>query len=103
LVFKRRRQPSGGSSYSCGIHLDLERLGPVSVLIYMQHRDFFVTFKVDHPDLNALIHSHLPLLKENFRQGGLNLKTITSMMAGGDVPDPFDRIESDDTIVSIRI
>jgi hypothetical protein len=103
LVFKRRRQPSGGSSYSCGIHLDLERLGPVSVLITMQHRDFFITFKVDHQELNSLIHSHLAELKENFRQEGLNLKTVTSMMDKGDFPDPFDRIESDEPIVSIRI
>jgi hypothetical protein len=103
FILKRKRPPSGEAFYSCSIHMDLKRLGPVSVFIYMQQRDFFVTFKVDHPELNALIHSHLTDLKENFRQEGLNLKHFSAINDLEGFPDPSDRIDSDETLVSIRI
>jgi len=103
LVFKRRQHPTGEGSYSCGIHLDLKRLGSLSAFIYMQRLDFFVTFKVDHPGLNRLIQSHLDDLKENFRRAGMNLKTLSSFRDPGDLPDPSGRIESEQTLVSIRI
>jgi hypothetical protein len=103
LVFKRRRQPSGETSYSCGIHLDLNRLGAVSVFIYMHQRDFFVTFKVAHQGLNDLIQGHLEDLKKHFRDAGLNLKTISTVTEMDHIPDPSDRIESEETLVSIRI
>jgi hypothetical protein len=102
LVFKRRLQ-SGRTSYSCVIHLDLERLGPVSVLLFMQSRDFFVNFKTDHPELKAAIHSHLAELQENFSREGLNLKNIAFLEKSDNHSNPFDRIEFEETIISIRI
>ena len=102
LVLKRRQQ-SKGMSYSCGIHLDLERLGPVSVFLYMQSRDFYVNFKTDHPQLKAMIHSHLEELQEAFSREGLNLKSIKILEKRDTQSDPLERIESEETIVNIRI
>lgn len=102
LVLKRRQQ-SKSTSYSCGIHLDLERLGPVSVFLFMQSRDFYVNFKTDHPQLKAMIHSHLEELQETFRREGLNLKSIKILEKSDPQPDPLERMESEETIISIRI
>ncbi|MBI5607170.1 MAG: flagellar hook-length control protein FliK [Deltaproteobacteria bacterium] len=103
LIFKRRTAPSGGTSYSCGIHLELEKLGPVSAFIFMQDRDFSLTFKVGHPGLNTIIHSCLGELKENFNRAGLNLKNFTFLRESEEMEDPINRIETDETIVSIRV
>ena len=103
LVFKRRRQESGGASYSCGIHLDLEKLGPVSAFIFMHLRTFFVTFKVEHSELKAMIQSHFAELQENFSRQGMNLKNISLLGRADPVVDPFERIESEETIINIRI
>ncbi len=92
LVLKRRQQ-SKGTSYSCGIHLDLERLGPVSVFLFMQSRNFFVNFKTDHPGLKAMIHSHLQELRETFSREGLNLKSIKILEKNDIQPDPLERME----------
>jgi hypothetical protein len=102
LVLKRRQQ-SKGRSYSCGIHLDLERLGPVSVFLFMQSRNFFVNFKTDHPGLKAMIHSHLQELRETFSREGLNLKGIKILEKNDIQPDPLERMEAEETIISIRI
>lgn len=103
LIFKRRMAPSGGTSYSCGIHLDLEKLGPVSAFIFMQDRDFSLTFKVSHPGLNAIIYSGLGELKESFNRAGLKLKNFTFLRESEEMEDPINRIETDEMIVNIRI
>jgi hypothetical protein len=103
LIFKRRQHQTGENSYSCGIHLNLKQFGAVSAFIYMQRRDFFVTFKVDHSGLSRLIQSHLDDLKENFKRAGLNLKTLSSISDSGFLKDPSDRIESEQTLINIRI
>lgn len=102
LVLKRRQQ-SKGMSYSCGIHLDLERLGPVSVFLYMQSRDFFVTFKTDHPELKAMIHSHLQELQESFSRERLNLKSIKVMEKSDPQAGLLGRMEAEETIINIRV
>ena len=102
LVLKRRQQ-SKGTSYSCGIHLDLERLGPVSVFLFMQSKDFYINFKTDHPQLKAMIQSHLEELQETFSREGLNLKNIKILEKRDTQSDPLERIESEETIISIRI
>jgi len=102
LVFKRRQQ-SRGTSYSCAIHLDLEKLGPISVFIFMQDRDFFMTFQVDQLDLKAMIQTHLEELRKNFSREGLNLKNISLLGRSENLPDPFDFVESEETIISIRV
>ena len=102
LVLKRRHQ-SKGMSYSCSIHLDLERLGPVSVFLFMQSKDFYLNFKTDHSQLKAMIHSHLEELQETFSREGLNLKSIKILEKRDTHSDPLERIGSEETIISIRI
>ena len=102
LVLKRRQQPKG-TSYSCGIHLDLEKLGPVSVFLLMQSRDFFANFKTDHPELKAMIHSHLQELQEAFQREGLSLKSIRILEKSDTHSDPWERMESEETIINIRV
>lgn len=103
LVFKRRRSSSGDASYSCTIHLDLGEMGPVSVFVVSRFNDFFISFKVGHPDLGAMIDSHFGELQENFSRAGLQLRNRTLFRETDDLPDPFDQIGFDDTIFSIRI
>jgi hypothetical protein len=103
LILKRRRIRSGGQGYSCSIHLDLERVGSVSVFLFMQQKDFYITFKVEQPGLGSLIHSHLGQLKETFDRSGLNLKSFSFLRESDSLQDPFDRIATEETIVNIRI
>jgi hypothetical protein len=103
LVFKRRTAPNGDASYTCGIHLDLEKRGRVSIFIVQQFRDFLLTFKIDHPGLKAQVDSHLKELKENFKSAGLTVRNISLLDNSEKIPDPFEHPESGETIVSIRI
>ena len=102
VVLKRKQQPKG-ISYSCVIHLDLERLGPISVLLFMQSRNFYVNFKTDHPLLNMVIGSHLEELQESFNREGLNLKNISILEKGNTHSDILESIESGETLINIRI
>ena len=102
LVLKRKQQPKG-LSYSCGIHLDLERLGPISVLLFMQSRNFSVNFKTDHPLLNRVIGSHLEELQESFKREGLNLKSVSLLEKGDTHSDILESMESEETLIDIRI
>jgi hypothetical protein len=102
LIFKRR-QHQKVTSFSCSIHLELEKLGPVSVFLFLRSGDFYVNFKTDHSRLRSTIRSQLDELKESFIREGLNLKEVT-IRELEDIPlDPWVPIESEETIVSIRI
>jgi hypothetical protein len=102
LIFKRRQQ-SKGMSFSCSIHLELEKLGPLSAFLFLQSGNFFVNFKTDHPGLKAAIRSHLEELQESFTREGLNLKEV-SIREQGDTPlEPWEPTDCAETIVSIRI
>jgi hypothetical protein len=104
LVFKRRTADNGDVSYSCGIHLDLgEEMGPISVFMVYQFRDFNLTLKIDHPGLKAEVDSHLRELKENFKSAGLTLRNVSLLGRNDEVTDPFDHPESGETIINIRI
>ncbi len=103
LIFKRRSHRSGRQGYSCSIHLDLERTGSVSVFLFMQQKDFYITFKVEQDGLGSLIQKHLGQLKETFGRAGLNLKDLSFLRESDSPLDPFDRIATEETIVSIRI
>lgn len=102
LIFKRRQQPKG-TSFSCCIYLELKKLGQVSVFLFLQFGQFYATFKTDHPALKAIIRSHQEELREGFVREGLNLREIT-IQEKHDIPlDPWMPIESEETIISIRI
>jgi hypothetical protein len=102
LILKRKQQPKG-VSYSCGIHLDLEKLGLVSVLLLMQSRNFSVNFKIDHPELKRVISSHLEELQESFKREGLNLKSVSLLEIGDTHSDILESMESEETLIDIRI
>ncbi len=102
VVLKRKQQPKG-ISYSCLIHLDLKKLGPISVLLFMQSRNFSVNFKTDHPALNKAIGSHLEELKESFSREGFILKSVAILEKGDTPPDILESMDSEETLINIRI
>jgi hypothetical protein len=102
LVLKKKQQAKG-FSYSCAIHLDLERLGPISVLLFMQSRNFYVNFNTDHPALNRVISSHLEELQESFLREGLNLKSVSTLEKGEPPPDFWESMESGENLINIRV
>ena len=50
-----------------------------------------------------MIHSHLQELRETFSRKGLNLKGIKILEKNDIQPDLLERMESEETIISIRI
>jgi flagellar hook-length control protein FliK len=102
LVLKKRKQ-SKESFYSCGIHLNLEKLGSVSVFLFMQSGDFFVNIKTDHSKLKSKIRSHLEELREGFNREGINLKGVSILEKGDVQEDPLERMDYEETIINIRI
>jgi hypothetical protein len=102
LVLKKKQQPKG-VSYSCAIHLELERLGPISVLLFMQSRNFYVNFKTDHPALNRVISSHLEELQESFNREELNLKSVSFFEKGDPHSDIWESMESEENLINIRV
>lgn len=102
LTLKRKQQPKG-ISYSCVIHLELERMGPISVLLFMQSRNFYINFKTDHPVLNRFISSRLEDLQESFNREGLNLRSVSVLEKGDPRSDILESMESGETLINIRI
>jgi len=102
LIFKRRQQAKG-TSFSCSIYLELEKLGQVSVFLFLQSGKFYATFKTSHPALKSAIDSRQEELREGFVQEGLDLKEI-SIQGKEDVPiETWIPIEPEETLISIRI
>jgi hypothetical protein len=103
LAFKKGKNNSGNSSYSCRINLELERFGRLSTVILMVKGDFYVSFNADNAHLKSMIEGNSLNLQESFRTRGLNLKTVNVMDTGDASIDLLERFESLENLVNIKI
>jgi hypothetical protein len=102
LIFKKKKQP-GINLFSCAIQLHLEKIGPISVFLLMKPNEFYVNFKVNHPQMKAMISSQAQELKEGFQREGLNLTHMDFNEKQGTSAGTLDPSPAEETIISIRI
>jgi len=103
LAFKKGKDNSGNSSYSCRINLDLERFGKFSAVILMVKGDFYVSFNAENSHFKSILERNALNLQESFRAKGLNLKTVNVMEASNASVDLLERFESLENLVNIKI
>ena len=103
IAFKRNAAGPGGTSHYCLIRLDFEQLGKLTIVAMLQGRDFFVSFKTDHDGMRTALNGHVQELELMFAEQGLNLKGVNIFSEGESRLEPFERLESFESIVSIKI
>lgn len=103
IAFKRSRSGPEGKSYYCLMNLDFENHGKLTVVAMMQSRDFFVSFKTDNLEFRATLNSNVQELQQMFQQQGLNLKVANVLGLEENHLMPFERLESFENIINIRI
>jgi hypothetical protein len=103
IAFKRSRTGPEGKSYYCVMNLDFDRLGKLTVVAMMQAGDFFVSFKTDHAAFRSILDDNVGDLQQMFRQQGLNLKVVNVSGAQKDHLLRFERLESFESIINIKI
>ena len=103
VAFKRGREgATGGTTSSCRINLDLAGFGSLSILVLMNNRDFFVSFKADRPESHSLISANLDELKSSFVEKGLSLKAAHVLDKADTTMEQLDKLGSSDRIISIK-
>jgi hypothetical protein len=102
IAFKRGHSDSKGTSYSCRINLDLEKFGKLKIIVLMYNREFFVSFKAENPEFQALLSSHTTELQESFTARGLNLKAVNMLDISDNSLEQLERLEPFEKIVSIK-
>lgn len=103
IAFKGGKRDTGDTAtFSCRINLDLEQYGTLSVLVLMQNREFFVSFKADQPQLQETLSAHLDSLKTSFREKGLTLKAANMLDRNDTSLEHLEKLESFERIVSIK-
>ncbi len=75
FVFKKDKR-HGKQAYSCGINLDLDSLGKLSISVTISDKAFYLTFHAEKANVANLIRSQKHLLEERFASQGLTLKAI---------------------------
>ncbi len=104
LAFKRSGGGGpGGRSYYCLVHLELEELGKLEIVAMMAGAEFYVTFKSDHDSVRSVLKAHLNELQEQFAAKGLKLGLVSFHDMEEKQLAPFERLESFESLVSIRI
>jgi|GEM_PF-2710256 len=103
LAFKRSGGGPGGRSYYCLVHLELEELGKLEIVAMMAGAEFYVTFKSDHDSFRSVLKAHLNELQGQFAAKGLKLGLVSFHDMEEKQPAPFERLESFESLVSIRI
>lgn len=103
IAFKRSRSSSEGKSYYCLVNLDFEERGKVTIVAMMQGQDFFVSFKADSAEFRSVLDNNLQELQQMFQQQGLNLKMANVLSSEENHMMPFERLESFENIINIRI
>jgi hypothetical protein len=103
IAFKRGKSAAGGPApFSCRINLDLEQHGTLSVLVLMQNREFFISFKAAQPQLQETLATHLDNLKAAFREKGLALKAVNMLDKNDTSLEHLEKLEPFERIVSIK-
>ena len=103
IAFKKSRSGPEGKSYYCLMNLDFEKLGKMTVVAMMQSRDFFVSFKTDNTVFRSLLNDNVHELQKMFQEQGLNLKVVNFLGTQENHLMPFERLESFENIINIKI
>jgi hypothetical protein len=103
IAFKKSRSGPEGKSYYCLMNLDFDKLGKMTVVAMMQSRDFFVSFKTDNTVFRSLLNDNVHELQKMFQEQGLNLKVVNFLGMQENHLMPFERLESFEHIINIKI
>lgn len=103
IAFKSSRSGSQGRSYYCLVHLDLEELGKLEIVAMMAGSEFLVSFKTDHDAFRSVLNAHMNELREMFAAKGLKLRLVNFYHMEEKQLAPFERLESFESIINIRI
>lgn len=75
FTFRKGKKGRKGSC-TCGIKLDLESLGKLSIAVTVSDNAFYITFHAEESNMVQLIQSNKHLLEKSFESQGLTLKAI---------------------------
>ena len=103
IAFKRSRSGPEGKSYYCLMNLQFEHLGKLTVVAMMQSRDLFVSFKTDNANFRSVLNTHVHELRQMFQEQGLNLKVANFLDIQERHLQPFERLESFENLINIKI
>ncbi len=103
IAFKRSGGGSHGRSYYCLVHLDLEELGKLDIVAMMAGSEFLISFKTDHEAFRSVLNAQTNELREMFAAKGLKLGLVSCYRMQEKQLEPFERLESFDSIINIRI
>ena len=103
VSFKRGRSNAKGISYSCRIYLDLERFGKLSVMVMMYNKEFLVSFRAENPAFQAILNNNAKELQDAFIARGLNLKAVNVLDSNDTSLEQFERLESLENQVNIKV
>lgn len=103
ISFKRGQSDAKGISYSCRINLDLERFGKLSVMVMMYNKEFLVSFRAENPEFQAVLNNNVTVLRELFSSRGLNLKAVNVLDSNDVSLEQFERLESLEKQISIKV
>jgi hypothetical protein len=103
VSFKRGRSDAKGISYSCRINLDLERFGKLSVIVIMYNKEFLVSFMAENPAFQTILNDNTKELQDSFIARGLNLKAVNVLDSNDASLEQFERLESFENQVNIKV
>ncbi len=103
IAFKRGRAGGKGPSYYCMVNLDFDRIGRLDTMILMQGRDYSVSFKCGNAEFRSILNSRSGELQSIFRRNGMNLGSVSVLGAEDTSLQHFERLESLEGLVNIRI
>ena len=103
IAFKSSRSGPQGRSYYCLVHLDLEELGKLEIVAMMAGSEFLVSLKTDHDAFRSVLNANMNELREMFAAKGLKLGPVNFYRMEEKQLEPFERLESFESIINIRI
>ena len=103
IAFKRTRSRGTRDSFYCLVNLNLKGFGGLMIMVLMQQKEFFVSFKTDNSPLQSLIASHLDELQQMFEESDIRLKSVNVLNSDDRSLDRFENFDDFDNIISIKI
>lgn len=103
IAFKKPRGSGNDDSYYCVVNLDLESFGNLMIMVLMQQKDFFVSFKTGDSPLRSLLTKHTRELQQMFEESSIKLKGVSVLGNEDTSLVPFENLEAFDNIISIKV
>jgi hypothetical protein len=103
MAFKKTKTDYQDDIYLCKVKIEFEKFGDLVIMVLMYKWDFFVSFKTKDPGFFELLRLHIDELKDTFKTGGLNLKSIKVIDSDDSSFERLEELKSFERIVSIKI